>query len=82
MNIHSILIIAIALIAGVLSAHLIKKIKFPLVIGYIIIGVILGQSGFNIINEKIIHTFAPFNFIALGIIGFLIGSELKSLFSF
>ena len=77
MNIHSILIIAIALIAGVLSARLIKKIKFPLVIGYIIMGIILGQSGFNIINEKIIHTFAPLNFIALGIIGFLIGSELK-----
>ncbi len=75
---NSILIVALALIFGVFGARLFKSLKIPQVVGYIVIGIILGESGFNIINAKIIEEFIPLNFIALGIIGFLVGGELKN----
>jgi len=74
---NSILIVALALIFGVFGARIFKSLKIPQVVGYIVIGIILGESGFNIINAKMVHEFIPLNFIALGIIGFLVGGELK-----
>ncbi len=79
MNIsHGILIIfGISIFGGILSAFVAKKMKIPQVIGYIITGIIVGNSGLKIINTQDIINLAPFNFFALGIIGFLVGSEIK-----
>ncbi len=79
MNIsHGILIIfGISIFGGILSAFLAKKMRIPQVIGYIITGIIIGETGFKIINTQDILNLAPFNFFALGIIGFLVGSEIK-----
>ncbi|MCD6115849.1 cation:proton antiporter [bacterium] len=74
---NTILIVAITLIFGVLGARIFKSLKIPQVVGYIIIGIVLGRSGLNLINSTVISEFVPLNFIALGIIGFLVGGELK-----
>lgn len=78
MSAHIILITALSLIIGVFGARLFKNLKIPQVVGYIVIGLILGVSGFNLVTEKIVMDFAPLNYIALGIIGFLVGGELKA----
>ncbi len=70
-------IIALSLIFGVLSARFFKNLKIPQVVGYIIIGLILGTSFLNILDQNIINEFRPINYVALGFIGFLVGGELK-----
>ncbi len=71
-----ILLIGIAIFAGTVGAKIIQKLRIPQIIGYIAIGVILGPV-LKIISPETIETLEPFNFFALGVIGFLIGGELK-----
>jgi len=39
-------------------------------------GIIIGESGFRLVTLSDIETLRPFNYFALGIIGFLVGSEI------
>ncbi len=71
------LIFGISIFGGLVSAFAAKKMKIPQVIGYIITGIIIGESGFKIVSSQEIIKLAPFNFFALGIIGFLVGAEIK-----
>ena len=71
------LIFGISIFGGLISAFAAKKMKIPQVIGYIITGIIIGESGFKIVSSQEITKLAPFNFFALGIIGFLVGAEIK-----
>jgi Kef-type K+ transport system membrane component KefB/predicted transcriptional regulator len=70
------LLIGIAVFVGTIGAKLIQKIHIPQIIGYITIGVILGPL-LRIISREDITVLEPFNLLALGIIGFLIGGELE-----
>ena len=76
-DINILLLLGLALFGGTVGGQLFKKIKIPQVVGYIFVGIILGQSGINLLDKTIIATFKPFNYFALGIIGFMIGGELK-----
>ena len=62
---------------GMLGAWFFQKIRFPQVVGYIAIGLIIGKAGFGIIDSEAILQLKTFNLFALGIIGFLVGGELK-----
>lgn len=77
MSPETILVIALSLIFGVIGARLFKIIRVPQVVGYIIIGLLLGVSVTHILTKDLISEFRPINYIALGIIGFLVGGELK-----
>jgi Kef-type K+ transport system membrane component KefB len=70
------LIIGSAVLAGSLGARLFQWLRIPQVVGYIAIGVLVGKSGLHFIGDAEIQGLLPFNFFALGIIGFLIGGEL------
>ncbi len=75
----SVLFIAgIGIIGGLLTALLFRRLTVPQVLGYIAVGVILGQSGFGIISGEVVHQWQPFNFFALGVIGFIVGSSIKA----
>lgn len=69
--------ISIALIVGILFGQLVNKFKIPAVAGYIIAGLIIGISGFKIIDDNMIETVSFISDFALGIVAFNIGSELK-----
>lgn len=77
MNLGLLFVIGIAVFSGVVGARLFQKLHVPQVVGYIIVGVILGQTGFDIVAAHDLQTLEPFNFFALGVIGFLVGSELN-----
>jgi Kef-type K+ transport system membrane component KefB/CBS domain-containing protein len=70
-------IIGLGVFGGMLGAWFFQKIKCPKVIGYIAIGLLLGETGFKIIRQVDITNLKVFNLFALGIIGFLVGGELK-----
>ena len=70
------LILGLAVFGGIAGAWFFQKIKIPQVLGYLVIGLIIGKSGLKFINSDVILSLDNFNFFALGIIGFLVGGEL------
>lgn len=76
-NINIILFLGIILFGGAVGGRLFQRIKIPQVVGYIIIGVILGQSGLRFIGLDMINKLEPVSTVALSLIGFSIGGELK-----
>ena len=70
------LILGLAVFGGIAGAWFFQKIKIPQVLGYLVIGLIIGKSGLKFINSNVILSLDNFNFFALGIIGFLVGGEL------
>lgn len=69
-------IIGLCIFCGVIGAWIFQKLHVPQVVGYIVIGVIIGESGFQIVDHADILALRPFNLFALGLIGFLVGGEL------
>jgi len=70
------LMIGIAIFGGTVGAKLFQKLHIPQVVGYVAIGLLLGPV-LRIIPPKAVESLEPFNLFALGIIGFLVGGELK-----
>jgi len=75
-HIPILLVLGFAVLAGTVGAKLFQRLRIPQVVGYIAIGIVLGRSGFQVIDPATIATLLPFNFFALGVIGFMIGGEL------
>ena len=71
------LLLGIALFGGLVGGRLFQKLRIPQVVGYIVIGILIGESGLKVINYEIISSFKAFNYFALGLIGFMVGGELK-----
>jgi Kef-type K+ transport system membrane component KefB/CBS domain-containing protein len=76
-EINILLLIGLTVFIGTASSRLFKKFRIPQVIAFIIIGFLLGDSVFGIINREMLSSFSSFNIFVLGITGFLIGGELK-----
>ncbi len=70
-------LIGLALVLGVFGGRIFRFFRIPQVVGYIIIGVLIGRSGFNLWPVSFTHTLSPLIQFILGLIGFLIGGELK-----
>jgi len=68
------LLIGLVLIAGQVGANLLRLVKIPQVVGYILMGAILGESVLGWIEPGSLEEVTS---IALGLIGFTIGSQLK-----
>jgi len=76
-HIPVLLLIGSAILAGTVGGRLFQFLRVPQVVGYIIIGVVVGKSGFQLVNDDTLKALLPLNLLALGIIGFLIGGELR-----
>ena len=71
-----ILLVGLSIFFGTAGARIFQKLRIPQIIGYLVIGIILGPL-LKMMTPATIEVFEPFNVFALGIIGFLIGGELK-----
>lgn len=71
------LTVALAVLLGTFGARLFKRFRVPQVVAYIVIGVLLGATGLRVINAETVEGLTPLSLLALGIIGFMIGGELK-----
>lgn len=74
---YILLLLGLALMGGTLGGRLFQRFRIPQVVGYITIGVMLGQTWLGILSSDILKELEPFNHFALGLIGFMIGGELK-----
>ena len=70
------LIIGAIILLGTIGGRIFKKINLPQVTGYIIIGLLVGESFKGFLSGPIIDSFRPLISLALGVIGFMIGAEL------
>jgi Kef-type K+ transport system membrane component KefB/CBS domain-containing protein len=76
-HVNILLLIGLALFGGTFGGRLFQKLKIPQVVGYIVIGIILGESCFKLIDAKTLANLDPINSFALGLIGFTMGNELR-----
>ena len=72
-----VLLLGIIMFFGAIGGRLFQKLHIPQVVGYIVIGIIIGASGLQVLRPETIIALNPVNTIALSLIGFLIGAELK-----
>lgn len=70
-----ILKLGILLVVGILGGRVAERLALPNVTGYLVAGLLLGPSLFNIITPEDAGSFAAINEVALAAIAFSIGSE-------
>lgn len=71
------LLIGITIALGFIGGKLSNRLKFPAVIGYIVIGILLGPSLFGIFDLTLLNRMGMISDFALGLIAFIIGGELR-----
>lgn len=75
---HNVLfILGLGVCGGVFGAWLFQRLRVPQVIGYLVIGLLIGESGLRLLRQADIQQLETFNTFAMGIIGFMIGGELR-----
>jgi Kef-type K+ transport system membrane component KefB len=72
------LLFGLVILGGALGARLFQKFHIPQVVGCVVVGILLGQDVLNLVTPERIEALEPFTMFALGIIGFMIGAELRS----
>ena len=72
---NTILNLGFILLVGLLAERLIQKIKLPTVTAFIIVGILLGPSLLNLVNDQLIASSGLISNIALGIIAFSLGES-------
>jgi Kef-type K+ transport system membrane component KefB/CBS domain-containing protein len=77
-DINILFLLGIALFAGTIGGRIFQMMRIPQVVGYIIIGVLVGIMGADLINADVLEKVKPINYFALGLIGFMIGGELRA----
>jgi len=71
------LLLAVAALAGLWGAKGARALRTPQVVGYVIVGVILGPTLLGLYSPQNVQFLDVLNKPALAIIGFIIGGELR-----
>jgi Kef-type K+ transport system membrane component KefB/CBS domain-containing protein len=74
---NTLFLIGISVFFGTLGGKIFQRLRIPQVVGYIILGVVIGESVLGLLQVNGTEAFRPLINFTLGIIGFLIGGELK-----
>jgi len=72
------LILGFGIFGGILGAGLFQRLGIPQVIGYLGVGLLLGNTGLDLIRLEDVQRLQPFTYLALAVIGFLVGGELEA----
>jgi len=74
---HLMLVLGVAIIIGYIGGRLFISRGIPGIVGYMVVGVLLGEALLGFITEEDIKFLIPFVDLALAFIGFGIGVELR-----
>ncbi len=77
LQLNTLLQLAIMIFTGMLFGRLAKLVKLPNVTGYLVGGLVIGQSVLGLIPEDAIGGMSIISNVALGFIAFSIGNEFK-----
>ena len=67
----------VVLIAGLAAGRIFERLGIPRVVGFIIVGLVLGDSVSHVFPLFFLDNLSPVTSLALALIGFMVGSELK-----
>src|SRR6056297_2363115 len=74
----SILLLFAAILAlGSLGGYLASRLKLPALTGQILIGIVMGGAGLNILPENVQESFYPITTLALSLIAVTVGGHLE-----
>ncbi len=71
-------ILGVSIVGGLVGASFFQKLRIPQVVGFIVIGLVVGDNGLKLVTHKDVAALQPLTLFSLGIIGFLVGGELKA----
>jgi Kef-type K+ transport system membrane component KefB len=77
MEFNPFIYLGIIFFAAFLTREFTKKIRIPEVTGYVLVGVVMGVSLLRILGPSILEHLSAVSTVALGIISFIIGVELR-----
>ena len=77
MDINTAFSLGIILLAGLLSAKLIRKLKIPTITAYLLLGIIIGPACFNLVSEGILTSSGLISNVVLSFIAFSIGQNFS-----
>ena len=69
--------LGLSLLAALAAGQVVKAARVPVVLGYLLAGVILGPSGLDELTAPTLHALAPLETLAIACIAFQAGSELR-----
>jgi len=72
-----VLSLGIILLAGLLAAKLLHRIKFPAVTAYILMGVLIGPTILNLVSKEILSASGLISNVVLGVIAFGLGQNFS-----
>jgi len=70
-------LVGIATVLSLYMGRLVKKVNLPSLVGYMILGVVLGGSVLGVLSGENLHSLGFLTDVALGFVAFTIGSELN-----
>jgi Kef-type K+ transport system membrane component KefB len=70
-------LLGVVLVLGIVGGKILNKLKFPAVVGYLVVGIFLGPSVFGLFRLDLLDRMGIITDFALGIIAFIIGNELR-----
>jgi len=76
-HLNLVLLFGLVIFGGTFASRLFQKLRIPQVVGCILVGILLGDI-LKLITPGTLESLRPFTMFALGMIGFMIGSELRS----
>ncbi len=74
---HILFTLGLIMALGLAGGRLFERFGIPQVVGYIVVGVVLGDSVLHFLSLKILDDLSPLTSMALAFIGFMVGGELK-----
>ncbi len=72
-----IFVAGLAVFFGSAGGRLFQKLRIPQVVGYIIVGLLIGKSFLHVFAGDVVQSMTPLVNFTLGIIGCIIGGELR-----
>ena len=75
---NEILSVGLILMAALLAGHLAQLVKVPEVTGYLLVGVVIGPAGLDLISHENVATLGFLGEVALGLILFNIGAIFEA----
>jgi len=73
----TLILLGVVLILGILSSTFLRRVKVPKVVGFILVGILLGPSVLGIVHKEFLEASRSIIDVALAFIAFLIGGSLR-----